>query len=478
MRFATVPLVAACLLTPFTSALAQTSRNVQLLGTFSPGDRASDVWGYYDPTTGTELALLGTFAGTYIVDCTDPTQPTEIALIPTDSPFSSGNRWQDLKTYDTYAYVVSEAYGGVQIIDLSDPMQPTKVRTWGASMWFNAHNIAIDVGAGFAYVCGTSSGTHILDLRTNPANPTLVTTLSTPYIHDLSIQDGMAHVAEINSNRLSLYDVSGLPSLPQVSSVRSAGSASCHSTWPSRDNQIVAVCHETSGGQLVVYDVSVPRLPRVLSIYQTGGSSAIVHNPMVQHRVVHISWNTEGYQALDLSNPSNPIRVGFYDTWPGPSSGFNGMWGVFVGQPSGVVYGSDRDLGLFVLDPACQPSRYGGPSAGSATPELWAFGAAWNGNGNFRIDIEDAPTQQPGVLLLSAAPADLTFRGLRILVDLTAPNLAIPIATDASGMAQVPLPIAEGTGTGTLYAQGFVADGAGPFGFSATGGLAFDVFLP
>ena len=104
---------------------AQGSRNVELLGRYSPGVRCSDVWGYVAPD-GREYALLASLDGTHVLDCSQPASPVLRGLTPTENPGSSQNRWRDIKTFGVYAYVVSEAHGGMQIIDLSDPDNPSR----------------------------------------------------------------------------------------------------------------------------------------------------------------------------------------------------------------------------------------------------------------------------------------------------------------------------------------------------------------
>jgi hypothetical protein len=226
----------------------------------------------------------------------------------------------------------------------------------------------------------------------------------------------------------------------------------------------------------VVYDVTNPRLPLLRSKYQTGGPSAIVHNPMVFDRVCHVAWNTEGYRAIDLSDPADPKPVGFYDTWSGPSSGSEGLWGIYAAQPSGVVYGMDRTAGFFIFKPKSTAARYGAATAGAHSPELHAFGAAWNGNDHYRLDVAAAQPSTAGVLLLGVGAADFTVLGVRVLVDLGLFHGAVPLVTNGAGAAAVALPVPELAVSGTLYAQALVLDAGGALGIAATRGLEIELF--
>ncbi len=456
---------------------AQGSRNVALLANLVPvAERFSGLWGWVDPTSGKEFALIGSTEGTHVIDCSDPRNPVERGLIPTDNPGPSTNRWREIRAFGRYAYVVSEAHGGVQIIDLTNPAQPVKVKSWGTSLWINAHNIGIDQDAGIAYVCGTNTGMHVLDVKTNPTEPVPLAVYTTGYVHDVMPQHGRAHLSEISSNRYTVLDVSALPALATLVSIPSAGLSACHSAWPSRRDDIVAICHETPGGELVVYDITNVRLPALRSKYQIGGASAIIHNPMLVDSVCHLAWNTEGYQAVDLSDPANPVNVGHYDTWSGASSGFNGLWGIFAVQPSGAVYGSDRTRGLFVFAPKCALRRYGAATPGAFTPELHTLGAAWLGNARFRLEAAAANPASAGAIALGTAPASVAVQGVQLLVDFGQPYALLPLAIDGAGEGSVPLPVPAALPPATLYAQVFVLDAAAPLGISASRGGEVDVF--
>src|SRR4029453_4434900 len=82
------------------------------------GGSGSDIWGWTDPVTGHEWALLGRTNGTSFVDITDPANPVYVANLLTHTGTSS---WREIKTYGNYVYIVSDNNGahGVQIFDLT-----------------------------------------------------------------------------------------------------------------------------------------------------------------------------------------------------------------------------------------------------------------------------------------------------------------------------------------------------------------------
>jgi choice-of-anchor B domain-containing protein len=159
----------------------------------------NDIWGYTAPN-GDEYAIVGTTTGTAFYNCTDPTSPYNVGFIS-----GPNSIWRDMKTYGEYAYIVTEGGGGMQIVDLSNPENPSLVKTWGTQYWTNAHNIQIDVADAKAYACGTNKGLRVMDIS-NPTNPSLWATKSSPYIHDLHVQNGKAHLGEIYDGPNQLPD--------------------------------------------------------------------------------------------------------------------------------------------------------------------------------------------------------------------------------------------------------------------------------
>src|SRR6218665_792472 len=59
-----------------------------------------------------------------------------------------------------------------------------------------------------------------------------------------------------------------------------------------------------------------------------------------------------------MSRPKNVVQIGWYDTHPSQSSSYNGCWGVYPYFPSGLIIGSDMEMGLFILEPTLQKPCY------------------------------------------------------------------------------------------------------------------------
>ena len=112
----------------FNSAFAQFAhQNVNLLGTFDDpsvqpesvyGIRYQGCWGYAD-SLGNEYGIIGSTAGTYFVDITDPTNPVQKTYIPHRQ---NDCIWHEYKSYENYLYIISDDGGSptnsLQIVDM------------------------------------------------------------------------------------------------------------------------------------------------------------------------------------------------------------------------------------------------------------------------------------------------------------------------------------------------------------------------
>ena len=183
--------------------LAQVSENIDFLSNWDEaGESYNDIWGYADGQ-GREYAIIGSRSQTHFIDITVPSNPINVGSFPGETVSS----WRDFKTYQSYAYGVSEGSGSLQIFDLSGlPSQVTKVFD-SNSFFTNCHNIFIDEKHGRLYALGTSvADLVLLDLTANPTSPVLIKNidLSGDYIHDMYVRD---HIGYCSHESLSLIHI-------------------------------------------------------------------------------------------------------------------------------------------------------------------------------------------------------------------------------------------------------------------------------
>lgn len=340
------------------------SETVTLVGSLDPlpaiSSPYSDVWGYTNGAT--ILAILGSSEGTHFIDVTDPTNPVQISFI--DGPNSP---WRDIKTYQHYAYMVTEGIGvgqGLQIVDLSNPLNPTLVNTYTTN-FATAHNVYIDTDIGQAWLIGTNNGARILDLSQDPENPVEIGNFAAPYVHDAFVRGNLAYLSEIFAGTHEILDSTD-PANLQSLSVIFTPTQFTHNSWTNDDATILATTDETNpGGHVGIYDISDKTNPVLLGEYQAS-TSTLVHNVMFDDdddTRVAMSHYALGFKLIDVRQPTMPIEIGSYDTYPANDTGFNGVWGIYAFEPRGYFYVSDRQTGLYIL----QYTPDGGTLTGQVT---------------------------------------------------------------------------------------------------------------
>ncbi len=356
--------------------------NVELLSNIDYEEIGNDVWGYVGPN-GEEYALYGTFEGLYIVDITDPRNPEELFFIEQQNSI-----WRDIKTWDTYAYVVADqarSDDGILVIDLSElpdniqyenqnPVIPDVNDETMSQTLDHCHNIYIDE-FGYAYLAGCSGkptiggdeqefinggGLLIFDVLTDPSTPSLVSQGFPTYSHDVYVQDNRAYSSEIFAGVFSIYDVSNKSNIQYISS-QETPSRYTHNTWASEDNKTLFTTDELANAFVGSYDISDPTDIRLLDRFRPQGSigkGTIPHNVHVWKDWLVISYYTDGCIIVDASRPNNLIEVGNFDTYPQDSVEFRGAWGAFPFFPSENIIVGDRQSGLFVLGPEYKKAAY------------------------------------------------------------------------------------------------------------------------
>jgi choice-of-anchor B domain-containing protein len=302
-------------------------------------------WGYTAPN-GRRFALTGTSLGTSIVDVTDPARSRSVGFI--GGPSSS---WREIRTFGDLVYVTTEAVHGLDIISMRNPDQPTLVRTWNRT--FNqAHSLWIDVERGLLFANGTrtngvQSGTRILDLNRNPEDPSEVGAFTPFYIHDSYTRGNVLYASAINDGFEALIDLTD-PSRPREISRFFTGGRFTHNSWLTRDGRYIFTTDERTGRPLEGWDLRDPMAPRKVSEY-IANPSAIPHNVMVDGDRLLVSHYTEGVRLLDIRDPERPTELGFYDTYTGTQTGFNGCWGAFIFPGTNLILASDINTGLYVV---------------------------------------------------------------------------------------------------------------------------------
>ena len=302
----------------------------------NPNAISSDVWGYVDPNTGKEYALIGGLgqgAGVMnIVDVSDPAVPVLTASVDVGG--------FDMKVWKNYAYTVGGGQG--HIVDLSDPANPVVVGAFPS-----AHNIFID-DQGFLYL--EAPGLRIMDLNAKPTNPTLVWSDSTQGGHDATVIGDRLYDFHGRSGT-HIYDVTNRSAPQLLGSITLSSIQYHHGGWTTKDGAYLLLCDELSQdstADITIWDVRDPSNPVLTA--EIGDQMATVHNLYIVDDLAYVSYYTAGFRIYDISDPTAPRLVDEFDTAATEQgAGFNGAWGVYPFTPSGHIYVSDTANGLYVF---------------------------------------------------------------------------------------------------------------------------------
>ena len=324
----------------YSSSPAQ-SQQLQLLAHVNAYSSAgyNDCWGYIAPD-GREYALLGVQTGTSIVDITDPANVNEVDFFT-----SATSLWKDIKTYQHYAYAVTDLSGiGLQIFDLSNlPNSVTELPTYTG--FSTSHNIYIDVENAMLYAQG-GGAVRAISLA-DPENPVQLSTFGIE-CHDIYARNNIVYVSEGFSGSIGVYDLSTPTNPTFVARINVPSSGYVHNAWLSDDGNFLMSTEETTGKTVKYWDIHNLGNATITDTYL--GGSSLAHNTHIKGDYAYISHYESGLKVVDISDPNNIFEVGYYDTYPqGESPNFNGAWGAFPFFNSGKVLISDIQSGLYVV---------------------------------------------------------------------------------------------------------------------------------
>ena len=351
---------------------------LNLLGTWSDPSlpETSSFFGAYNEIWGLavndhEIAVIGSTMGTHFIDVTDPTNPIELTNAFVQGAAAGPDLvHRDYHDYQGFMYAVADENSNstLQIIDIRNLPESTTVVYDNNDFFTRSHNVFIDSTQARLYACGIRRTTgrdamSVYDIS-NPANPVElgiynnIGNVEIPYVHDIFVRD---HIAYLNSGDDGFFvvdftDPNDPTLLGTMDDYVQAGYN--HSGWLDHKGHYYFLADENHGLELKVVDVCDTEDIEVMQTFGTdsGINSSIPHNVLIDCNILYASWYYEGVQVFDISDPTNPVRIGFYDTFEGNDAFFfAGNWGVYPYLPSGNILASDMQNGLFVLENIVTP---------------------------------------------------------------------------------------------------------------------------
>jgi choice-of-anchor B domain-containing protein len=339
----------------------------------------TDVWGWTDPETGSEYALVARSGGASVVDVTNPSLPRYVGLLAAE-----GGTAQDIKVYADHAFFIGAAETGMPVFDLGRlrdigdvPVTLTPDARYDGIA--SAHNLVIDTQSGVAFPVGASGagdpcggGLHMIDVR-NPTAPTFAGCYTDT---EGLVWAGRTHDAQCveysgpdesyqgrqicfasNETALRIVDVTDKDAPEPIASATYPGMAYIHQGWLSEDQRYYYMndeLDELTGSaertRTLVWDVAELDDP-VLVAEHFGSTTATDHNLYIKGDRMYQANYQAGLRVLDISNPEDPEEIGFFDTTPyeGNPPTMSGAWTAYPFFESGTIVVSSTQEGLFLL---------------------------------------------------------------------------------------------------------------------------------
>lgn len=350
------------------------------------GIELNDIWGYTDPVSGKEYALVGRLDGTAFVDISNPSRPVYVGQLP-KSAKAVPSIWRDIKTYGHYAFIVADGARehGMQVFDL-DRLRDVSGRpvTFKEDAHYDrvnsAHNIAIDTATGYAFIVGASGGgemcgggLHMVDVR-DQLHPKFAGCFSDPqtgrqgtgYSHDTQCvvyhgpdtkYQGREICVAANETALSIADVTDKDHPVAISRGPYPNVGYAHQGWLTEDQKYFYQDDEldemeglVTGTRTNIWDLSDLSNP-VLAGQYISENHAIDHNLFIVGNTMYQSNYLSGLRVLDITDRLHPKPIGYFDTVPVGEDvpEFGGSWGNYPFFKSGVVAVTSMREGLFIL---------------------------------------------------------------------------------------------------------------------------------
>jgi hypothetical protein len=283
------------------------------------------------------------------------------AAQPSLRPLVESGKWPawprgqpaDIAVAGNHAYVALRQ-GGLGIYDVSDPGNPMQVGSVAISRRRSGGAIGVTVSGAYAFVAKGEDGMDVVDVR-NPARPRVVGNYR-GYCADVAVSGRFAHLAGW-SQGLTVVDV-GNPANP-----RRVGGYDDEPIGERFNSVVVSGNHafvsgdDWTGSGFVYFihaiDVSNPTNCVRVGSYTKAGSYTTPGSMAIDGHHIYINEGTNGLKVIDFSAPSHPVAVGHYD-----QPGDFGPVAVF-GDYAYLARGQNGLEILDVRDPS-HPMRVGG----------------------------------------------------------------------------------------------------------------------
>ena len=340
----------------------------------------SDLWGWTDPVTRDEYAIVTRSDSTAFVRITDPRNPLYLGSLPSENWNAF---WRDVKTYGNYAFIVADEKAppekdekhGMQVFDMTRlrDLDAPPDQWWSADALYQefnaAHNVVINPETGTLAAVAASAGSfqfsagfHYVDIS-DPLNPVSAGGGGEGYVHDAQIisyrgadedHAGKEVAFAFNRTALSIYDTNDSTRL--ISRTEYEGAAYAHQGWVTDDHRFLLMNDESDEGRFGqptrthIWNIEDLDNPTHVG-YHEHETEATDHNLYIHGDFAYLANYNAGMRILDISDIENANlkEVAYVDSRPDQDgTGYFGAWSTYPFFDSGTVIFSDTREGLII----------------------------------------------------------------------------------------------------------------------------------
>ncbi len=269
----------------------------------------------------------------HVIDISNPSSPHEVGSI-------------DIRPSKAYGFEVSGGYAfvtdgtGLRIIDISNPASPRQ-KGYYRSKGDTSSVTTVAISGNYAYIDDEFNevmATIDISDRANPVRVASFSTTALSFTWDIKISGNYAYLTGIDPN-IVIVDISDPTSPVQVNRFNYGyrGGAKCHI-----DKDYIYVANfyhpaHITANNFKIFDISNKKDVKLLGQYTASEDEISIHSVFSGWGYAFCAHGTHGVRIVDVSNPSNPVEAGIFNT----SGNSVGAW---VKGP--YIFVSDANPGL------------------------------------------------------------------------------------------------------------------------------------
>jgi choice-of-anchor B domain-containing protein len=352
-------------------------KGIDVVGRVTGTGGIADVWGWVDPETKDEFAIVGGSSGPHFFNVTNPAKPVDLGSAVSYKP--PAGLWLEMEILNDHLYWVCDLTPcGLNVFDLTRLTGPeAALPVWRPDVHLplgTFHSIDSNPKTNHIFLNGfgisNPAGTPIIFDVSTPLAPTPVGAMADDgYTHDSLCRNyrgndkdhkGDEICFNFNEDSVTIYNVTDNPQQPvQLSRNPYEGAAYTHSGALTDDHNTLISTDEgdetSTGGPstLFIWDVRDLDKPKLIDSWEAN-SLSIDHNVYSEgDALFHANYNN-GLRILDLSkaHKGKLKEVAWIDTMPvADSPSFEGAWAAYPFLPSGNILIGDMSDGFFIVRP-------------------------------------------------------------------------------------------------------------------------------